>query len=329
MQYGSLGYTGLNVSRLGFGAARFAGSSYDSTEREMIALLRSAYDAGVTFFDTAGMYAQGRSETLLGKAFPSSMTDVVISSKVGYTVSSKQRLLSRVKRLVVPGLKRLGVRPRRRQAFGPAAPAELPSDYSPRAIRSGLETSLRRLRRDAISVFLLHGLPPHDRLSESVGCLAELKHEGKILHYGASCESLEDAHACLAFEGIEIVQVSLSLLEPEAIPFIRKADQKSVAIVARQCYAGGWLAKPPEALKLAGDVAVEARIEQLRTIATRHGRALPELAFRFVYDFPGVDVTLVGVRKLGHLHDAVAFADRPALKDDEREELATVLPAHA
>ena len=66
-----LGSTGLRVSEVGFGAARFAETFYDSSDKSLVALLRHSYDAGITFFDTAAMYAQGRSEVLLGKAFDS------------------------------------------------------------------------------------------------------------------------------------------------------------------------------------------------------------------------------------------------------------------
>jgi aryl-alcohol dehydrogenase-like predicted oxidoreductase len=321
VEYRPLGKTGLAVSSVGFGAARFAETYYEGSEREMIALLQATRDAGVTFYDTAGMYSQGRSERILGTAFGSDSHELVIASKAGYTVSGKQKLLARVKPVVVPVLKRMGLRPARKPA-GTERPV-LPTDYSPRAIRAGLEASLSRLRRDHLALFFLHGVPPHDRLPESLDCLAALKREGKILHYGASCESLDDAFACLGSPGIEVIQVTLSLVEPQTLPFIREARKLSIGIVARQCYAAGWLTRSRDVLEREAPSMVR-RIETFRAVATRHGRSLPELAFRFVHDCPGVDVTLIGVRTRKHLDDAIAFASRPELSDVERAELAAL-----
>jgi aryl-alcohol dehydrogenase-like predicted oxidoreductase len=316
-----LGHTGLTVSALGFGAARFAETYYEGPEHEMIGLLHAAREAGVTFFDTAGMYSQGRSERLIGEAFGPAYREVVIESKVGYTVSTKQKLLAQMKPFLVPVLKRLGLRrPTRRP--GLRQHVTLPSDYSPRAIRNGLENSLRRLKTECLKVYLLHGLPAHERLAEAFGVMDDLKREGKILHYGASCESHDDAHSCLRFRGIGVMQVTLSLIEPERLSFIHQAKNQSIAVVARQCYASGWLTKDRTELTGGAPPAVVERIEALRAVAARHGRSLPELAFRFVHDCPDVDVTLVGVRTRRHLEDALTFMTRPPLSAAEKMELA-------
>jgi aryl-alcohol dehydrogenase-like predicted oxidoreductase len=320
LQYGSLGSTGLTVSAVGFGAARFCESFYDSSEQEMIALLRAAYDQGITFYDTADMYTQGRSERLLGKAFGPRQKDVVISSKVGYTVSAKSKLVSQAKALVVPLFKRLGV-PRPQRPLSDATPASpMPQDFSPAAIRTGLEGSLRRLQRDCLDVYLLHGMPDVHGVAAAFSTLNDLKTEGKIRHFGASCEILEDVSRALAIPGLEVIQVSLSLLEFDALPLIREARRKSIGIVARKCYASGALAKPMVGVGRGG----AAIIDKYRAIATAHGRSLPELAFHYVNDCPLVDVTLIGARLRKHLDDAIAFAGKPSLSAAEMADLAAV-----
>ena len=117
---------------------------------------RAAHDRGITFFDTADMYSDGRSESMLGKAFGSRAEDVVISSKVGYVVSSRSKLMASAKSVGVPLLKRLGVVGRPSEGPAPSerpepseepAPSEgramghvvdeRPQNFSPEAIRRG------------------------------------------------------------------------------------------------------------------------------------------------------------------------------------------------
>jgi aryl-alcohol dehydrogenase-like predicted oxidoreductase len=320
LQYGLLGNTGLKVSTVGFGTARFSESFYDSSEQGMITLLRAAYDQGITFFDTADMYSHGRSESLLGKAFGPRQKDVIISSKVGYIVSPKSKLVSKAKALVVPVLKRLGVpRPQRPPSDGRANP--MPQDFSPAAIRAGVEGSLRRLQRDYLDLYLLHGMPDDQGTVAAFATLIDLKTEGKIRHFGASCENLEDGYRALAVPGLEVIQVSLSLLEFGTLPLIREARKKSIGIVARQCFASGALARL-EADGIGKDGP--AVIEKYRTVAASHDRSLPELAFHYVNDCPLIDVTLIGVRLRKHLDDAIAFVGKPSLSAAEMADLAAV-----
>ena len=149
MDAASLGSTGLSVSAVGFGTARFAESFYDATRGEMVRLLREAYDRGITYFDTSDMYSQGPCETLLGDAFGSGPSDVVICSKVGYVVTSRAASVARLESLAVPVLKRLRV-PRPERGGGPdGGPAATPASVRPAG--SGGVRRRPRTRRSATS----------------------------------------------------------------------------------------------------------------------------------------------------------------------------------
>jgi aryl-alcohol dehydrogenase-like predicted oxidoreductase len=164
-------------------------------------------------------------------------------------------------------------------------------------------------------------MPDDQDVAAAFATLNDLKTEGKIRHFGASCEILEDVSRALVIPGLQVIQVSLSLLEFDALPLIRQARRKSIGVVARQCYASGALARPKVDGIGRGGSAI---IEKYRTIAAAHDRSLPELAFHYVNDCPLVDVTLIGVRLRKHLDDAIAFAAKPLLSAAEMADLAAV-----
>src|ERR1700694_526802 len=96
MRYRQFGSTDLTTSEIGFGCARIGGLFSGGTRAEVIGLLRRAFDHGITFFDTADMYAQGESERLVGEAFRANRDRVVIATKVGYTLPTQKQFISRI-----------------------------------------------------------------------------------------------------------------------------------------------------------------------------------------------------------------------------------------
>src|SRR3981081_764786 len=84
MQYRRFGNTELTTSEVGFGCARIGGVFHRTGPKEVVALLRRAFDEGITFFDTADMYTQGESERLVGEAFRRQRERVLIATKFGY-----------------------------------------------------------------------------------------------------------------------------------------------------------------------------------------------------------------------------------------------------
>ena len=156
---------GLGVSPIGLGClpmVGYYGGQYDKTD--MIALIRRAYDKGVTFFDTAEVYGPHTSEEWVGEALQPVRNNVKIATKFGFGVEEGK-------------------------------PTSLNS--RPDHIRRAVEGSLRRLRTDHIDLLYQHRVDPQVPMEDVVGTVKDLINEGKVLHFGmseASARSIRRAH---------------------------------------------------------------------------------------------------------------------------------------
>lgn len=302
MERKKFGATDLTVSQIGFGCARLGGVFQAVSQSDMLTALHAAFDAGITFYDTSDMYCQGESEALLGRAFRGLREQVVLASKVGYCLPARRKLVSKVKPLLKPVIRRLGIS---RSALPSGASGALTQDFTSAYIIQAVEGSLRRLRTDYLDLYQLHSPPPEVLESgDFLAPLEKLQRDGKILHYGVSCETTADALACLRYPGLASLQIRLSLLDQTALEAaVPLARERGVAVIARECFAGGLLAKPLDALGLASIIPDAAEREAKRSdilsyarLAEQSGRALPELALQFVRAIEGVTVTLLGMR---------------------------------
>lgn len=175
----------LQVSAIGLGCLPMVGY-YGGTyaKKDMIALIRRAYDSGVTFFDTAEVYGPYTSEEWVGEALAPVRDKVVIATKFGFGVEEGR-------------------------------PTALNS--RPDHIRRAVEGSLRRLRTDHIDLLYQHRVAPKVPMEDVAGTVKDLIREGKVLHFGlseASAASIRRAHAV---QTVSAVQSEYSLLwrEPE------------------------------------------------------------------------------------------------------------------
>jgi len=335
MLYKPFGATGLTVSEVGFGCARIGGFFSGQRAADLVSLLREAFDQGLTFYDTADMYAQGESEKLIGQAFPKDRHRVIIASKVGYCLSAQRTLAARVKPLLKPLARRLGIsRPRMPAGWGGA----ISQDFSTEYILTAVDASLRRLRTDYLDLYQLHS-PPTRLLEQGdlLGPLEQLKAQGKIRFFGVACERVEDVLICLRYPQISFVQVSLSLLHQEALQeAIPCAAQRGVAVIARQCFASGVLAKPLDDLATDSNaqdpilsLAQRAEITRYHRIAKDYGRPLRALALQFAQTAPGVSTTLVGLRTSAHLGDMMSDLSSPSLSEPDFQALRRHAPSEA
>jgi aryl-alcohol dehydrogenase-like predicted oxidoreductase len=280
MQYRRFGKTQLEVSAIGIGCARLGGALQDSSRPEQLRLLQAAFDAGITFYDTADMYAQGGSERLLGEAFEKQRHSVIIASKVGYHFESPGGVTAHVKPLVGRIARQIGLR----RSHVPRGMLSTVSDqdFSPAYITSCLESSLNRLKTDYIDIYQLHS-PPLEVLErgEFAYTLEQLKAQGKIRYWGIACERPTDISTALRYAGISSIQISLSLVHREALfNGMPEAADNGVGIIARQVFASGPLAHPPDQA---------------------------EAALQFVLHQPGVSVALLGMHRPAHLDSAVGY----------------------
>ena len=316
MRYRTFGNTDLTVSEVGFGCARIGGLFQGSSPAEVVRLLRDALDAGVTLYDTADMYAQGESERLLGRAFRGRRHDVVIASKVGYQFSSGRRLLTRVKPLLKPLVRQLGIRRQR----VPAGMLNTVSsqDFSPEYLTRMLEGTLARLQTDYLDLYQLHS-PPLEVIESGafVEPLEKLKQQGKIRHWGIACDEPEHAIASLQYANVASIQVSVSLLHPEALTeVIPRAQAQGVAVIARQVFASGLLAHSPDSVPNEHLAAAPDAAERKRSLiagyardAERAGLSLPAMALQFVLSQPGISVALLGMYTRAHLEQCVSYLE--------------------
>ncbi|MFC0777514.1 aldo/keto reductase [Flavobacterium sp. HJSW_4] len=165
MQTRKLGNSGLEVSSLGLGCMGMSfgyGPAHD--KNEMISLLRSAYEKGITFFDTAECYGPFLNEELLGEALAPFRDKIVIATKFGFLEGDSKKGL----------------------------------DSRPEWIRKSVEGSLKRLNTDVIDLYYQHRVDPNVPMEDVAGTIKDLIQEGKVKHFGlseAGVESIRRAHA--------------------------------------------------------------------------------------------------------------------------------------
>ncbi|HTQ03921.1 MAG TPA: aldo/keto reductase [Polyangiaceae bacterium] len=307
MEVRQFGSTDLRVSEFGLGCARIGGV-FQGDANDFLTVLRAAHDAGINFFDTADMYTQGESETLIGRAFHGRRHDVVIASKAGYRLPAQRRWAGRLKPLLRPLVRKLRLR---RAALPAAVRGSLAQEFSPEYLRRAVEGSLRRLRTDYLDILQLHS-PPTEIVEQGAWqpALEDLKRAGKIRYYGVAGEGLDPGLAALRRDGVSSLQFTLNLLERRALDsLVPRARERGIGLIARECLANGILIKRPDQIDLtqysASPAEAEARAAELARYRQELGSDPGELAkaaIKFVRD-AGVSVTLLGVRSSAQLRD--------------------------
>lgn len=184
MQKRILGKNGLEVSALGLGCMGLSYGYGPATDRkEAVALIRKAYELGVTFFDTAEAYGPFINEEVVGEALEPFRNKVVIATKFGFHEGNSAQ----------------GV------------------DSTPERIRQVADEALKRLRTDHIDLFYQHRVDPNVPMEDVAGTVKDLIQEGKVKHFGlseASVESIRQANAVLPVTALQS-EYSLWWREPE------------------------------------------------------------------------------------------------------------------
>jgi aryl-alcohol dehydrogenase-like predicted oxidoreductase len=313
MQLRKFGDTDLRVSPFGLGCARIGGI-FQGDVRGFLNLLHAAHDAGINFFDTADMYSQGESESLIGRAFHGQRHKVVIASKAGYCLPAQRRLAARLKPFLRPVIRFLKLR----RSSLPSAVRGAPSqDFSPQYLRNAIEGSLRRLRTDHLDLFQLHS-PPAEIVArgEWVQALEDCKRAGKIRYYGVAVDTVEAGQAALGFKGVSSLQFVISLLEQGNVTaLLPRAREQKVGVIAREILANGLLVKEAAEINLDGYVTSPEqkalRVQQLadyRARAAAEGTTLPRMAMAYPTGLEGVSVALLGARSLDQLRSLLRHA---------------------
>lgn len=322
MNYRSFGSTPLKVSEVGFGCSRLGGTVESKSDKEVVSTLLEAFDRGVNFYDTADIYAQGRSERLLGEAFKNKRTAVIIATKAGYHLTTAESFGARLKPLLRPLLRMM---PGLRKSVQWARAAQRDQDFSPDHLRRAIDESLRRLQTDYLDVFQLHSpASPVIEAGQFIETLENARSQGKLRSYGVSCRSIEDAWLCLRYPGVSSVQIPVNLLEFKGVSsFLASAEPKKVAVIARQPLASGFLARSAALLKPAdlwvSEEEFKAKLAQAQAyqfLDMGDRRTTAQAALQFVLRLPGVSVVIAGMSSRKHLNENLAVPACPLTADE-------------
>lgn len=293
------------VSVLGFGAAPVGSRSGAGASRRAIA---RALDAGVTYFDTADLYGMGDSEKILCEMLAGRRDKVVISTKCGYTYSKGMKALNIIKPLIRPIVTKLK---RAKAAAGAAMASQKSQNFTPEYIRGCVEGSLARLKTDRIDLFFLHD-PSSEVLrgGQALGALNELKSQGKLRHFGISC----DHDVALEFMrsgpgGVAALQISAGPLEQAPLRELLSLCQRhGVGFIARQPFANGRL------VRFGSPLIAEMQLRGLSADA----HAAAGLALRMLRDTPGVCSILPSMMNPANLESNLRSIVSGPLSDAER-----------
>src|SRR5712671_3444134 len=185
MQERKLGKSNLEVSALGLGCMGMSQSyGVPPDKQAMIALIRTAVERGVTFFDTAEIYGPYTNEELVGEALAPLRAQVVIATKFGIRIENGQQA----------------------------------QDSRPERIRQSVEGSLKRLRTDVIDLYYQHRVDPTVPIEDVAGTIKELIAQGKVKHFGMSEAGVGTIRRAHAVQPVTAVQSEYSLWwrRPEA-----------------------------------------------------------------------------------------------------------------
>jgi len=201
MQKRKLGNAGLEVSALGLGCMGMSFSyGPPKDKQEMTALLRTAVDRGITFFDTAEVYGPFLNEELVGEALVPVRDQVIIATKFGFDLDPK---------------------------FDPRGMKGLPGLNSrPEHIKQAVEGSLKRLKTDVIDLLYQHRVDPNVPIEDVAGAVKDLIQEGKVRYFGLSEAGVNTIRRAHAVQAVSALQSEYSLWtrtpEKEVIPTLQE-----------------------------------------------------------------------------------------------------------
>ncbi len=215
MQKRVLGKSGLEVSAIGLGCMGMSfGYGAPKEKQEMISLIRTAVERGVTFFDTAEVYGPFTNEELVGEALAPLRDQVVIATKFGFDTSVDPR-----------GSK--------------GAPV---LNSRPEHIKEVAEASLKRLKTDVIDLFYQHRVDPDVPIEDVAGTVKELIQEGKVKYFGLSEAGVQTIRRAHAVQPVAVLQSEYSLWwrrpEEEVIPML---DELGIGLVPYSPLGKGFL----------------------------------------------------------------------------------------
>ncbi len=314
MQYRTLGKTGYRVSTISLGTWAAGGDWGTVTEEDALSTMKRAYELGVTLFDTADVYGDGRSERFCAKLRREVGPEVFIATKAGRRLSPHEA-----------------------------------AGYNLENLSRFADRSLENLGVETLDLLQLH-CPPTDvyYMPEVFGALDELVRKGKIRHYGVSVERVEEALKAIEYPGVASVQIIYNVFRQRpAELFFEKAREKNVGILARVPLASGLLSGTMTASRtfaesdhrrynIRGEVfdrgetfagvdfarGLEAAEEVRRLVPA--SATMAQLALRWITMHEAVTCAIPGAKTAAQIDENAAAADLPPLSDETMATLARV-----
>lgn len=247
MRKRKLGKSGLEVSAIGLGCMGLSyGRGSQVSEHDGIALIRSAFERGITLFDTAEVYGPFTNEVLLGKALAPYRDEVVIATKFGLDFDEQG---------VIKG-----------------------TNSRPENIRAVAEASLRRLKTEVIDLLYQHSYDPDVPIEDVAGTVKELIEEGKVKHFGlseADPQTIRRAHAVQAVSALQC-EYSLWWREPEQSTF-SLLEELGIGLVAFSPLGKGFLTGAIDDKTKFEKSDIRASVPRFSEENRKHNAALVEL----------------------------------------------------
>jgi myo-inositol catabolism protein IolS len=288
VEFRRFGRTDLKVSALGFGCWEIGGTYGRIDEGEFRRSVARAIDSGVTCFDTAEAYGMGVSEEALARALGDRRNDVVIATKfgVGYEEMPNRR------------------------------------DSSRGRVLASIDNSLRRLRTDHVDIYLVHWPDTDTPLDETMRALDDIVGQGKARYIGVSNFRLAQVEECMRLRRIDVVQYAWNMfdrrMQTEIFPYCA-AQQIAAMAYGSLAYGmlsgtfhrgmsfdendwrsrGGMLGSLNLFRTLFGPEHFPrnlAAVDELKSLAAKYGKSLPQFALRWTLSNPVVGTALVGFR---------------------------------
>jgi aryl-alcohol dehydrogenase-like predicted oxidoreductase len=300
-----LGRTDREVSEIGFGAWAIGGGWGETDDRQSLAAMDAAVDAGVTFFDTADVYGDGRSERLIATLLRKRNEPLVVATK-----------------------------------FGRRGPVEV-AHYTYENLRSWLDRSRENLGVDTVDLVQLHCPPWETYYTPAVfEACDRLVEDGVLRAYGVSVEKIEEALKAIEYPGVSTVQIIFNIFRQRpAELFFEQARLRDVGVIVRVPLASGLLtgkfgrdtsfaADDHRAYNRHGErfdvgetfAGVDFErglevVEQLRALVPE-GATLAQLALRWILGFEAVSTVIPGAKTQEQARANAAASDLPALPED-------------
>jgi aryl-alcohol dehydrogenase-like predicted oxidoreductase len=304
MQKRTLGKSGLEVSTIGLGCMGMSHSYAPFPDRkEMIALIRTAVERGVTFFDTAEVYGPFTNEDLVGEALAPVREKVVIATKFGFK-------------------------------FGPNG-QPMGVDSRPEHIKQAVEGSLKRLRTNVIDLYYQHRVDPNVPIEDVAGAVKDLIRDGKVKHFGMSEAGVQTIRRAHAVQPVTALQNEYSLWwrrpEKEVLPTL---EELGIGLVPYSPLGKGFLTgKMSEDTKFASsDIrntiprfmpearkANQALVDLLEEIAERKKATPAQIALGWLLAQKPWIAPIPGTTKLNRLEENTGAASIKLTSDDLRE----------